>query len=69
MDWAASRLPGWRNLKLDQHLELLLVGPVIVDNDANLAAYGEWTWGCGRGCEDFFYLFCAQGGSFSGWVS
>lgn len=61
VDWAASRLPGWRNLKLDQHLELLLGVPVIVDNDANLAAYGEWTWGCGRGCEDFFYLFCAQG--------
>ncbi|MFK0092306.1 ROK family transcriptional regulator [Pseudomonas sp. NPDC090592] len=61
VEWAAGRLPGWRGLKLSHHLEALLGVPVLVDNDANQAAYGEWTWGCGRGCEDFFYLYCAQG--------
>lgn len=59
--WAASRLPGWRDIAVAEELEALLGRAVIVDNDANQAAYGEWMWGCGRGCEDFFYLLCAQG--------
>lgn len=61
VDWAASRLPNWRDVRLSEHLEMLLGITVIADNDANLAAYGEWSWGCGRGCDDFFYLLCAQG--------
>lgn len=59
--WAASRLPAWRGINLVEELERLLGVAVLVDNDANLAALGEWTWGCGRGCEDFFYLLCAEG--------
>jgi glucokinase len=37
---------------MSEHLGL----PVAVDNDANLAALGELTWGAGQGCEDLVYL-------------
>jgi predicted NBD/HSP70 family sugar kinase len=30
--------------------------PVQADNDANLGALGEATWGAGRGCDDFLFV-------------
>lgn len=59
--WSGGRLPGWKDINLVERLEALLGVSVLVENDANLAAYGEWTWGRGRGCDDFFYLLCSQG--------
>jgi predicted NBD/HSP70 family sugar kinase len=35
--------------------------PVLVDNDANLAALAEMTWGAARGMDDFAYVYCANG--------
>jgi predicted NBD/HSP70 family sugar kinase len=34
---------------------------VRVDNDANLAALGEYVWGAGRGCTDLVYVKLATG--------
>lgn len=35
--------------------------PVIFDNDANVAAYGEWRIGAGRGYRDMFYITMGTG--------
>jgi len=35
--------------------------PVMVDNDANLAAIAEMTWGAGRGHRDLAYVYSATG--------
>ena len=58
--WAASRLPSWRDMSLQRHFAEELGVLVIVDNDANLAALAEWSWGSGRGSEDFLYVICSE---------
>ncbi len=35
--------------------------PVLVDNDANLAAVAEVTWGVAKGCRDLAYVYSATG--------
>ncbi len=35
--------------------------PVLVDNDANLAAIAEVTWGAAKGCRDLAYVYSASG--------
>jgi len=35
--------------------------PVLVDNDANLAALAEVTWGAAKGCRDLAYVYSATG--------
>lgn len=53
--------PGWRGLDVEAVLASRLDLPVIVDNDANLAALAEWTWGAGRGASELLYAKCANG--------
>lgn len=53
--WASNSFPAWRGIPLQERLEDDLGIPVTVENDANLAALAEWTWGAGRGSENFFY--------------
>ncbi|MCO1368642.1 ROK family transcriptional regulator [Burkholderia multivorans] len=59
--WAANRMPVWRNVPIAQVLKDALSVPVVVDNDANLAALAEWTWGTGRGADCFLYVTCSVG--------
>ncbi|WP_336749699.1 ROK family transcriptional regulator [Pantoea vagans] len=58
--WSAGRLPGWKDVPIQERLESLLNVKVHVDNDANLATYAEWTWGAGRGVDCFLYLSCSR---------
>lgn len=44
----APNLPGTRSFRLRERLAGLLGLPVVVDNDANCAALGEWWAGAGR---------------------
>ena len=54
-------LPAWQgSLGLDVLTKRYGV-PVMVDNDANLAALGERWWGAGREVEDFAYIKVATG--------
>jgi glucokinase len=45
---APSNLPGWDGLALRSELQKLLDTPVIVESDANAAAFAEWRLGAGR---------------------
>ncbi|MDH6224183.1 MULTISPECIES: ROK family transcriptional regulator [Streptomyces] len=54
-------LPGWRGTRPAEELEARLGVPVHVDNDANLGALGELTWGSGRGVRDLAYIKVASG--------
>ncbi|MCI0487221.1 MAG: ROK family protein [Blastocatellia bacterium] len=46
---------------LHHELERATGIPVIFDNDANVAAYGEWRTGAARGFEDVFYASMGTG--------
>ena len=47
----APNLP-WRDFALGAELRKRLPGPVSVDNDANVAAWGEYRFGAGRDAHD-----------------
>jgi len=50
-------LPGWINVPVQQMLEQRLGLPVVLNNDANAAAYGEYWAGAGRDFEGTMILF------------
>jgi glucokinase len=59
--YAAPNIPGWVDLPLQHILEDQLNVPVILGNDANLAAYGEWKLGAGQGHQNLLYLTVSTG--------
>ena len=58
---ATSYLMGWQNVPLRALLEEALNVPVFVDNDVNMAAFGEFSAGSGRGVQDFVFLAVGTG--------
>lgn len=58
---APPNLPGWRNIPLVERLEKAIPHRVFLDNDANLAAYGEYASGAGRGVRDMVMLTLGTG--------
>lgn len=58
--WARSDMPGWDHVPIAAVLAESLGVPVLAENDANLAALAEWTWGSGRGSTDFLYVMCSS---------
>lgn len=54
-------LPGWKEIDVQEVLAERLGLPVEVDNDANFAALAEWTWGAGKGTQDFLYIKSSNG--------
>jgi glucokinase len=61
MIYAAPNIPGWVDLPLRDILSDRFGVPVVLGNDANLAAYGEWKFGAGRGHDDVLYLTVSTG--------
>ncbi|HEY8721111.1 ROK family transcriptional regulator [Pengzhenrongella sp.] len=59
--WVTDRLPAWRGVPLRETFERDLGMSVLVDNNVNFAALAEWTWGVGRGVDDFLYVHAGQG--------
>lgn len=57
----AANMPGWDNMPLKQIMQERLGRPVFVGNDANLAAFGEWKFGAGRGHNDVLFLTISTG--------
>ena len=46
---SSPNLPGWENISLEERLKEKLCLPVLTENDANAAAFGEFIFGAGRG--------------------
>lgn len=58
---SATILPGWVGLRIADAMEERLGLPVDIENDANLGALAELTWGAGRDCTNFAYIKAATG--------
>ena len=57
----AANLPGWQRVGLAEALTQRLGTSITIDNDANLAALGEHTYGAARNAVDFVYLTIGTG--------
>ena len=57
----SHQIEGWSDFPLGEWLGRLTQRPVVVDNDANLAALGEATHGAGIGCDPVFYVTLGSG--------
>jgi predicted NBD/HSP70 family sugar kinase len=58
---SATILPGWIGLRIGNAMQDRLGMPVEIENDANLGALAELTWGAGRECSNFAYVKVATG--------
>jgi len=56
-----SNLPDWDYYPLRDTLKARLGFPVMVDNDANCAAWGEYRHGAGRGSQNMCYVTFSTG--------
>lgn len=59
--YGAPNLPGWVNIPLRDRFEAATHLRVVVENDANAAAYGEYIAGAGRGSADMILLTLGTG--------
>ena len=57
----AVNIPGWVNFPLRQKIQEKFDVPVMLGNDANLAALGEWRYGAARGHHNVLYLTISTG--------
>ncbi len=57
----ATNLPGWVNVRLADLLQQKLNLSVRVDNDANVAALGEYAFGAGRGYPNMIMVTLGTG--------
>ena len=58
---ATPNIAGWNGLDLDSQLTQLIGLPVVIENDANAAAWGEARFGAGRGKEHMLMLTVGTG--------
>jgi predicted NBD/HSP70 family sugar kinase len=58
---SATILPGWTGVRIGDEMQQRLGIPVEIENDANLGALAEMTWGAGRGCSNIAYIKAATG--------
>ncbi len=52
---------GWKNYPLVSELKKRLHCPILLENDANAAAYGEYRFGAGIGCKNMAYVTISTG--------
>lgn len=57
----SHRMAGWERFPLKQHIEAAFDASVLVDNDANLIALAESSFGAGRFVAHLFYLHLSSG--------
>ncbi len=57
----APNLAGWRDVPVGDLLSEQLGRPVLVGNDANLAALGEYRFGAGKGIDHLIYITVSTG--------
>lgn len=61
MMFSSPNLPGWECFPLEQELKRIFSCPLVVENDANAAAYGEYRLGAGRGRGDMVKITLGTG--------
>ncbi len=61
--WVLStpNIPEWHNLPLAHLISQQFNCPTWIENDANLAALGEWRYGAAQGHHDVLYLTISTG--------
>lgn len=57
----SSNLPAWRNVPLRDIVAEQIGQTVILDNDTNLCALGEYHFGAGRGTQNMVYVTFSTG--------
>jgi glucokinase len=57
----APNLPGWRDVQLRDRLVELTRRPVLLGNDANAAALGEFIFGAGKNSQNMIYVGIGTG--------
>jgi glucokinase len=63
----SDHVPGWEDYPLRERLERRYGVPASVDNDANVAALGEYRYGAGQSCDSLLYVTVSTGVG-GGWV-
>ena len=58
---AAPIMPGWHQYPIRESLQNAWDRPVVVHNDANLGALGEWNFGAGRHSPNLVFLKVGTG--------
>jgi glucokinase len=58
---ASPNLPGWRDVPLRDRVAAAVGFPVLLENDANAAAYGEYWRGAGERCASMVLLTLGTG--------
>ena len=57
----SSNLPAWNNHPLRDHLQERLGVPVVLENDSNCSAWGEYRYGAGQGSRYMCYVTFSTG--------
>jgi len=57
----APNIPGWLEFPLGKILKDLFNTTVLIENDANMAAYGEFKLGAGKGHKNLLYYTISTG--------
>ena len=58
---ATPNIAGWNGVNLDQELTKMIGKRIVLENDANSAAWGEFKFGAGRGRKDLMMLTLGTG--------
>ncbi|MEA3351553.1 MAG: ROK family protein [Chloroflexota bacterium] len=59
--FTAPNIPAFKNFPIVDYLGKHFQVPISLDNDANLAAVGEWKAGAGKGYNNLIYLTISTG--------
>jgi glucokinase len=59
--FSAPNIAGWENFPLRDELQKRFGVPTMIENDANVAALGEWYFGAGKGHHHVLYLTISTG--------
>ncbi len=57
----SPNLPGWENYPVQQQISSLADIPVVIENDANAAAWGEFVYGAGKGKKNILLVTLGTG--------
>src|SRR4051812_44445199 len=57
----STHVGGWQDFSLPAYITHTLRIPAIMDNDANVGALGEYSYGAGAGFDKLFYMTLSTG--------